>query len=122
MTDSDAILGPEGYGEDDNGQLQQEDTLIEPAGDDKVDEGYEPPQQWSAAERHGNTVDEQREGETLDQRLAQERPDEPAGGLQAREAGAEGTTTSVDEDAERLVEEPLAENNELDAVIDEDQL
>jgi hypothetical protein len=57
-------------------QLQPEDTLIDRGLDDVLDEGYSPPEKWSAAERYGNTAEEQLEGETLEQRLAQEEPEE----------------------------------------------
>jgi len=56
-------------------QLQPEDTLVDRGTDDVLDEGYSPPERYSAAERFGNTAAEQREGETLDQRLAQEEPE-----------------------------------------------
>ncbi|MGI8576643.1 MAG: DUF5709 domain-containing protein [Nocardioidaceae bacterium] len=56
-------------------QLQSDDTLVERGTDDVLDEGYSPPEHWSAAEKFGNTAREQAEGETLDQRLAQEEPD-----------------------------------------------
>lgn len=35
----------------------------------------EPPDDWMAADRVGTTAQEERDGETLDQRLAEERPD-----------------------------------------------
>lgn len=57
-------------------QLQPEDTLIDRGLDDVLDEGYSPPEKWSAAERYGNTAEEQLEGETLEQRLAQEEPEQ----------------------------------------------
>lgn len=56
-------------------QLQPEDTLDDRGVDDVLDEGFSPPEKWSVAEKFGNTAAEEREGETLDQRLAQERPD-----------------------------------------------
>lgn len=58
-------------------QMQPEDTLIDRGTDDVLDEGYSPPERWSPAERLGNTAEEQEEGETLDQRLAQEEPEIP---------------------------------------------
>lgn len=59
-------------------QLQSDDTLVERGTDDVLDEGYSPPERWSPAEKFGNTDLEQAEGETLDQRLAQEEPDPTA--------------------------------------------
>lgn len=45
-------------------------------GDDVVD----PPEHWSEANRFGTTAREAEEGESLDQRLAQEEPDTPPAG------------------------------------------
>jgi hypothetical protein len=66
------------YGEqsvDDEDQLQAEDTLVDRGVDDVLDEGYSPPEHEPAHLRHGMTRDEQREGETLEERLAEEEPD-----------------------------------------------
>lgn len=52
----------------DEDQLQQ----------DPLEGGIEPPEQWSGVDRWGTTPFEQREGEPLDERLAEERPDTPA--------------------------------------------
>jgi Family of unknown function (DUF5709) len=51
-----------------------------PAGDDPLDRGVVPPGRWSAGMRYGTTAQEQVEGESLDQHLAEEVPD-PAAGL-----------------------------------------
>jgi hypothetical protein len=42
---------------------------------DPLEEGIEPPEHWSAADRFGTTPRETREGEPMDQRLAEEVPD-----------------------------------------------
>ncbi|MDY6807827.1 MAG: hypothetical protein SW127_02305 [Actinomycetota bacterium] len=42
---------------------------------DPLEDGLDPPEGWSAADRTGVTTREQREGETLDERLAEEEPD-----------------------------------------------
>ncbi|WP_280267208.1 hypothetical protein [Nocardia wallacei] len=42
---------------------------------DPLEEGVEPPEGWSGADRYGTTPNEQREGPTIDDRLAQEVPD-----------------------------------------------
>ena len=68
----------ETYGEqsvDDETQLQPEDTLDDRGVDDVLDEGYSPPDHEPAHLRHGMTRDEQRDGETLEERLAEEEPD-----------------------------------------------
>ena len=56
-------------------QLQPEDTLVDRGVDDVLDEGYSPPEKWSAGEGFGTTADEALQGENLDQRIAQEEPD-----------------------------------------------
>ena len=56
-------------------QLQPDDTLVDRGVDDVLDEGYSPPEKWSAGAGFGTTPDEALEGETLDQRVAQEVPD-----------------------------------------------
>lgn len=42
---------------------------------DPLEQGMEPPEQWTAADKFGNTPAEQREGESLDDRLREEQPD-----------------------------------------------
>lgn len=56
-------------------QLQPEDTLVDRGVDDVLDEGYSPAEKWSAGEGFGTTADEALQGESLDQRIAQEVPD-----------------------------------------------
>jgi hypothetical protein len=63
------------YSLDDEDQLQPEDTLDERGVDDLLDEGYSPPERPRGVDAFGTTLAEQRQGETLDQRLAQEEPD-----------------------------------------------
>jgi hypothetical protein len=74
MTENSA--GFEGdYSVDDENQLQPGDTLDDRNVDDVLDEGYSPPENWSAGEGFGTTPDEALQGESLEQRLAQEVPD-----------------------------------------------
>lgn len=56
-------------------QGQPYDTLVDRGLDDVLDEGYSPPEQYSSAERFGNTAAEMREGEPFEERLRQEEPD-----------------------------------------------
>jgi hypothetical protein len=56
-------------------QGQPNDTLDDRGVEDVLDEGLSPPEKWSPAQKFGYTAEEMREGETLDQRLAQEEPD-----------------------------------------------
>jgi hypothetical protein len=56
-------------------QMQPEDTLLDRGVAVVLDEGYSPPERYSAGEGFGSTADEQLQGESLDQRVAQEEPD-----------------------------------------------
>jgi len=51
------------------------DTLDGAPGDDPLDRGVAPPERWSAGMRFGDTAEEQFEGESLDQLLAEEEPE-----------------------------------------------
>lgn len=66
---------PEDLPEDD-GVLQPSDSLeTDDLSADPLDVGVSPPERRPAAERFGVTAAEARQGESLDQRLAQEEPD-----------------------------------------------
>jgi hypothetical protein len=56
-------------------QTPQQDMLIDRGVDDLLDEGYSPPERRPATHDVGTTAAELREGETWDQRLAQEVPE-----------------------------------------------
>lgn len=71
MTDIDFDTGDGDHVE----QLQPDDTLVDRGVGDVLDEGYVTPENWSPAQGFGNTVAEMRQGETIDQRVAQEVPD-----------------------------------------------
>src|SRR5579859_5959492 len=51
------------------------DTLSGAPGNDPLDRGVVPPERWSAGVRYGVTEQEQEQGESLDQLLAEEEPD-----------------------------------------------
>ncbi len=51
------------------------DTLDGDPGYDPLDQGIAPPDRWSAGEGFGTTAEEQQEGESLDQLLAEEEPE-----------------------------------------------
>jgi hypothetical protein len=51
------------------------DTLSGAPGNDPLDRGVAPPERWSAGVRYGVTAEEQEQGESLDQLLAEEEPD-----------------------------------------------
>ncbi|MDR0991153.1 MAG: DUF5709 domain-containing protein [Propionibacteriaceae bacterium] len=56
-------------------QLQSEDTLINRGVDDILDEGLIAPDHWSVLQTYGNTADEMRRGEPIDQQIAAEEPE-----------------------------------------------
>ena len=60
---------------EDEGVLEAADSLLDRGLADVLDEGYVPPERWSAGEGFGTTLAEERQGESLNQRLAQEVPD-----------------------------------------------
>ncbi|KOG34544.1 DUF5709 domain-containing protein [Streptomyces resistomycificus] len=72
----DDVYQPDGSEiQDDAGLLDAEDTLEDDGVSDPLDRGWSPPERPWAVEHRGVTAAERREGETLDQRLAEERPD-----------------------------------------------
>jgi hypothetical protein len=77
MTDEnyDASAGPDENDLEDDGTLDASDTLEGDPGDDPLDTGIAPPDRWSAGEGFGTTPAEERQGESLDQLLAEEEPD-----------------------------------------------
>ncbi|MFD0147106.1 MULTISPECIES: DUF5709 domain-containing protein [unclassified Streptomyces] len=58
-----------------DGELDPDNALGTPATEDMGEPGYSPPDHPRGVTRYGTTVREQREGESLDDRLAQESPD-----------------------------------------------
>ena len=62
---------------------------------DPLEQGIEPPERWSGADRFGTTPREQSEGPSLDQRLAEEEPD-----IGDRRNGADGAGSAGSADYE----------------------
>jgi hypothetical protein len=60
---------------DDEDQPGAEDFLDDRGLVDPLDEGYSPPEKSRGVEAFGTTFEEARQGESLDQRIAQEEPD-----------------------------------------------
>jgi Family of unknown function (DUF5709) len=95
-----------GYSVDDETQPQSTgDSLVD---DDRgladpLDEGYSPPEKWSAAQGYGNTPLEESMGESLDQRLAQEIPEPDPYEVAATETDEASDTQVGAERAGRLV-------------------
>jgi len=78
----DDVYQPQDDGQDPpNDDLDLENALGERGLDDQLDEGYSPPERPLGVEKYGTTGEEERRGESLDQRLAQEVEDvEPPDG------------------------------------------
>src|SRR5580692_11094890 len=68
--------------------LDASDTLDGDPGDDPRDKGVAPPDRWSAGEGFGTTAEEEQEGESLDQLLAEDEPEPRSGRLVADDEGA----------------------------------
>ncbi|MEV2213391.1 DUF5709 domain-containing protein [Streptomyces sp. NPDC050997] len=74
----DDVYQPDGSEiQDDAGLLDAEDTLENDGVEDPLDRGWSPPEHPWAVEHTGVTAAERHTGETLDQRLAEERTDLP---------------------------------------------
>ncbi|MEU6573488.1 DUF5709 domain-containing protein [Streptomyces sp. NPDC046805] len=72
----DDVYQPDGSEvQDDAGLLDAEDTLVNDGVSDPLDRGWSPPERPWAVEHTGVTAAERHQGETLDQRLAEELPD-----------------------------------------------
>lgn len=63
----------------DSGQLQPDETLVDRGVDDVLDEGYSPPERPRGVTAKGVTPREEIEGETIEERMAQEEPDPNTG-------------------------------------------
>jgi hypothetical protein len=94
-----------GYSVDDETQPQGTgDSLVDDDRglDEPLDEGYSPPEKWSAAQGFGNTPYEEAVGEALDRRVAQEVPETDPYDETEREPGpAEAGDPAVEAGAER---------------------
>lgn len=103
-------------------QLQPEDTLVDRGVDDVLDEGYSPAENYGPGEGFGTTVEEEREGENLEQRVAQEEPDvDPYADEELEGNVGDLDGESGDTRAGRLVDpdQGLGEDTEKDLVGDD---
>jgi len=88
---------------DDYQVLYSTDTLSGAPGDDPLDRGVVPPERWSAGVRFGTTGAEQRDGESLDQLLAEEEPDVAFDDDDERLEDIAGDEDAGDEDVDGLL-------------------
>ena len=74
---ADDAYQPTGTNEEqaDASSLDLQNAIGERSYDDTLDEGYSPPEKPLGVTRHGTTAAEQHDGESLDERLAEEVPD-----------------------------------------------
>ncbi|MFH9467872.1 DUF5709 domain-containing protein [Streptomyces clavifer] len=87
----DDVYQPDGSDADNRptDDLDPENVLDEPDLDDVLDAGYSPPEKPLGVSKYGTTGEEQREGESLDRRLAQEVPEEDPLPADPADAGPE---------------------------------
>ncbi len=90
---------------EDDGVLGAADTLEGDPGDDPLDQGIIAPDRWSAGERYGTTLAEERAGESIAQLLAEEEPDQTADDLDDDELspGDDAGQEWADEDVDGLL-------------------
>ena len=102
---ADEVYQPTGSNEDqeDAAPLDLQDAVDERTYDDMLDEGYSPPEKPLGVTKTGTTAAEQREGESLDDRLRQEVADvaEPAGDGIGDTPGATGEPRDEEVGADR---------------------
>ncbi|WP_411111658.1 DUF5709 domain-containing protein [Streptomyces sp. c-19] len=82
-----------------SGELDPDNAIVTDPLEDMSVPGYSPPERPRGVTRHGTTQREQREGESLDDRLAQEVPDVPPPEGDGIGDLPEGAGEPVDEEA-----------------------
>jgi hypothetical protein len=76
MTTPDGTTEQDVWSPHNEGQLSADDTLEDRGLDDALDEGYSPPENYRGSTAFGVTGEEASIGESLDQRIAQEIPEQ----------------------------------------------
>ena len=102
MSDSDDMYDGAFQGSD---QVDPSESLTGDNTDDPLDVGYSPPDHEPTATRYGTTADEQRAGDSLDQRLAQEVPDVSAADIDAAAADPRAGRLVAPDEGAHAVEE-----------------
>jgi hypothetical protein len=90
------------------------DTLSGAPGDDPLDRGVVPPERWSAGIKYGTTETEQESGESLDQLLAEEEPDDTLDEIEDEEDEED------DEDYEDIAGDDDAGDEDVDGLLLDD--
>ncbi len=126
MSDNEAFIDETPDPSEQLEQLTQSDTLVDRGLDDVLDEGYTAPENWSPAQGFGNTAAEMKQGETLEQRIAQEAPEENPNRLkgpwnpqgESREVGSRRAGRLVDAGGGMATEDRESEALAIDVGID----
>ncbi len=86
--------------------------------EDLLDEGYSPPEKWSAGEGFGTTAEEALQGESLDQRIAQEEPDVDPYAEDGEDVG--GPEVGVERSGRLVAPDEGAHEDDEDSLVAED--
>ncbi len=102
-------------------QLDPSESLTGDNTEDPLAAGYSPPDREPTATRFGTTADEQYQGESLDQLLAEEEPDISADDVPVDDVTASGMRTDPDVRAGRLLapDEGQLPDQETDAIAED---
>lgn len=87
----------------DQSESVDSDEVRNDDGDDVID----PPDRWSEADKFGTTLEEAREGESLDEKLSEEEPD-----IEVEEDGRSVVETPDEELTEEFVDHEILESDE----------
>jgi hypothetical protein len=114
---TDANFGDSVYadGDDDAEYLDPLETLTGEDADEPLDTSYSPPDYQPAATRYGTTELEQLQGESLDQRIAQEEPDIDPYSESAESSEDVTERGSADPRAGRLVQPDEGAHSDLES-------
>lgn len=88
------------------------DDVLNADGDEVVD----PPHGWSGADKFGMSTEEERTGDTLDHRLAEEEPDIVPEVVDIRDADSPGDTSAVIEGSDVAEGAPGVHHGQIDGV------
>ncbi len=93
---SDSVYQPDPDGQEGEREYDFDNVLGEPDGDAIMESGYSPPEKPRGMD-FGTTAEEQLQGESLDQRVAQEEPD-----VWEQHDGSDGLGDTTDTDGELI--------------------
>jgi Family of unknown function (DUF5709) len=111
---------PESSDLDDYEVQDPNDSLSADPGYDPFDRGVAPPERWTAGIRYGTTAEEQAEGESLDQLLAEEEPDNFDEDDEDLDDDEGGDDLEDDEDDDDLEDDEGAGDEDVDGLLLDD--